>query len=71
MNVEALFAEIRAIRVDMLKLLGTRLTNEAFAARLGVTRRTLYNRIQAGTVPRPGPEGTWFLHEVIEWEAKS
>lgn len=70
MNVEALYEEIRAIRVDMNRILGTRLTNAAMADRLGITRRTLYNRIQNQSVIRPGPDGTWLVADVMTWEAK-
>jgi predicted DNA-binding transcriptional regulator AlpA len=70
MTVEALYEEIRALRVDMNRLLGIRLNHQAMADRLGVTRRTLYNRIQAGSVPRPGPDGTWLVADVLNWERK-
>jgi predicted DNA-binding transcriptional regulator AlpA len=69
-NLETIHQEIQALRLDITKLMGTRLNHEAMADRLGVTRRTLYNRIQAGTVPRPNADGVWLLSDVMTWEAK-
>lgn len=68
MSEEAILKEIRGLRLDMAKILGTRLDKEAMANRLGVTTRTLYNRIQAGSVPRPGPDGKWLVADVMAWE---
>lgn len=68
MTTEDLFKELRNIRLDMARMLGTRLDREAMADRLGITQRTLYNRIQAGSVPRPDPDGKWRLSEVMAWE---
>ena len=59
------------MRVDMNRILGTRLNNAAMADRLGVTRRTLYNRVQNESVPRPGPDGTWLVADVMNWETKT
>ena len=66
----AILKEIRSLRLDMTKILGTRLDKEAMANRLGVTRRTLYNRIQSGSVPNPGTDGKWLLADVMVWEEK-
>lgn len=68
MNDAAILKELQSIRADINRLLGIRLDQEAMASRLGVTKRTLYNRIQSGTVPRPGTDGKWLLSSVMEWE---
>jgi predicted DNA-binding transcriptional regulator AlpA len=68
---QLILAELRSLRVDINRMQGTRLTNKTMAERLGVTTRTLYNRIQSGSVPHPGPDGTWLLAEVMEWEART
>lgn len=64
---QEILKEIRALRADMNRLLGVRLDHTAMAQRLGVTTRTLYNRVKAGSVPLP-KEGKWLLAEVLEWE---
>ena len=70
MAEEATLAELRAMRLDMNRLLGIRLDHPAMADRLGITTRTLYNRVKAGTVPLPS-EGKWLLANVIEWETQT
>lgn len=54
----------------MASALGTRLTRDQMAARLGVHRNTLARRLQAPDFPRPGRDGKWLLSEVIEWETR-
>ena len=71
MTIELLFKEIKALRLDVQKLTGTRLDHDAFAVRLGVTKRTLYNRIKAGSVPLPESDGKWLLSKIMEWEDSS
>lgn len=68
MTIELLFKELKALRKDVNKLAGTRLDQEAFANRLGVSKRTLYNRVQAGSVPLPDPDGKWLLANIMDWE---
>ena len=68
MTTDKIYEEIRSLRIELHRITGTRLNHEAMAARLGVTKRTLYNRIQNGSVPRP-TDGTWLVAEVMEWES--
>jgi len=70
MAEEAILIELKALRLDMNRLLGIRLDQNDMADRLGITTRTLYNRIRAGTVPLPS-EGRWLLANVVEWETQT
>ncbi len=55
----------------MARALGTRITREQLAQRLGIHRNTLRQRLASdGTMPRPGSDGKWLLSEVIEWEQR-
>lgn len=55
----------------MARALGTRITREQLAQRLGVHRNTLRNRMASdGAMPRPGSDGKWLLSEVLEWEQR-
>lgn len=53
----------------LAQALGTRLTREQLAQRLGIHRNTLRLRLQQDTrFPRPGSDGRWLLSEIVEWE---
>jgi len=53
----------------MAQALGTRLTREQLAQRLGIHRNTLRERMARDALfPRPGVDGRWLLSEVVEWE---
>ena len=55
----------------MARALGTRITREQLAQRLGIHRNTLRTRLASDmTMPRPGSDGRWLLSEVLEWEAQ-
>lgn len=59
-----------AIKI-MAVTLGTRLTRDQLAERLGVHRNTLRNRLtHDASMPRPGRDGKWLLSEVIDWEQR-
>jgi predicted DNA-binding transcriptional regulator AlpA len=68
--IDKLSQDMRSLREDFHRMLGTRLTREQFAERLNISTRTLYNRIESGSVPRPGPDGRWLLSDVMEWERR-
>lgn len=53
----------------MAQALGTRLTREQLAQRLGIHRNTLRERLARDPAfPRPGSDGRWLLSEIVEWE---
>ena len=53
----------------LAQALGTRLTREQLAQRLGIHRNTLRIRLQQDPrFPRPGSDGRWLLSEIVEWE---
>lgn len=55
----------------MAQALGTRLTREQLAERLGVHRNTLRERLARDPhFPRPGSDGRWLLSQVVEWEQR-
>lgn len=55
----------------MAQALGTRLTREQLAQRLGIHRNTLRERLARDPAfPRPGSDGRWLLSEVVEWEQR-
>jgi predicted DNA-binding protein (UPF0251 family) len=70
MDTDKIYQELTALRLDINRLLGIRLDQQAMADRLGITTRTLYNRVKAGTVPLPS-EGKWLLANVVEWESQT
>lgn len=56
----------------MAVMLGTRLSREQLAERLGIHRNTLARRLATDRrLPRPGRDGKWLLSEVIEWEQRT
>jgi len=67
-SIEQISQDVRGLREEFHRMMGTRLTREQLAERLSVSTRTLYNRIEGGSVPRPGPDGRWLLSDVMEWE---
>lgn len=67
-TIEDLRQDVRSLHVDLHRILGTRLTKDELAKRLKISRRTLYNRIESGSVPRPRSDGLWLLADIIEWE---
>lgn len=53
----------------LAQALGTRLTREQLAQRLGIHRNTLRIRLQQDPrFPRPASDGRWLLSEIVEWE---
>lgn len=55
----------------MAQALGTRLTREQLAQRMGVHRNTLRERMARDPqFPRPGQDGRWLLSEIVEWEQR-
>lgn len=55
----------------MAQTLGTRLTREQLAERLGIHRNTLRHRLTTDhDFPRPGRDGKWLLSDVIDWEQR-
>lgn len=67
-DVRNMHTDMHTLHVDVHRILGTRLTKDEFAKRLKISRRTLYSRIESGSVPRPRSDGLWLLADVIEWE---
>lgn len=67
-NLDRVLAEIQALRQELHLITGTRLNREQLSDRLCITTRTLYSRIENGSVPRPGRDGRWLLSDIMEWE---
>lgn len=61
---------LTAAFVAMAKITGARLTRAQMCERLGVSGKTLTDRVRNGKCPTPGSDGKWLLAEVVEWEAK-
>lgn len=51
-------------------MMGTRLTRQQLAERMGVHRNTLAVRMEQRGFPRPGADGKWLLSEIVEWEQR-
>lgn len=49
---------------------GSRLTRTEMCHRLGISGKTLTDRVRRGVVPSPATDGKWLLSEVIEWESR-
>lgn len=60
---------LTAAFVAMAKITGARLTRAQMCERLGVSGKTLTDRVRNGKCPKPGSDGKWLLAEVVEWEA--
>ncbi len=56
--------------VALARLTGARLTRAAMCDRLGISSKTLTDRVRKGQVPTPGRDGKWLLSEVVEWESR-
>lgn len=69
-TIEEVRQELKGLREDLHRILGTRLNRDQFAERLRVSSRTLYSRIENGSVPHPGPDGRWLLADIMEWERR-
>ena len=67
-TIEEVRQELKGLREDLHRILGTRINRDQFAERLKVSSRTLYSRIGNGTVPHPDPDGKWLLADIMEWE---
>lgn len=71
-NTDALLQRIDQLTSavsHMASLIGSRLSREQLANRLGVTTRTVYNmRLTDPSFPKPDTNGKWLLSEVVEWE---
>lgn len=62
---------IEAMLKRLLIMKGERITREQFRLRLGsIDPKTFKKRMDMGLIPRPQPDGKWFLSEVVEWEAR-
>ena len=60
---------LTAAFVAMSRLVGARLTRTQMCERLGISSKTLTDRVKSGEAPRPLPEeGKWLLANVVEWE---
>lgn len=55
--------------VHLSRLVGDRLTRAQMCDRLGISGKTLTDRVRRGDVPTPGKDGKWLLSEVVEWES--
>lgn len=61
---------LTAAFVAMSRLVGARLTRTQMCERLGVSGKTLTDRVRRGVVPSPGTDGKWLVCEVVEWESR-
>jgi hypothetical protein len=61
---------LTAAFVAMSRLVGARLTRAQMCERLGVSGKTLTDRVRRGIVPGPGTDGKWLLCEVVDWESR-
>ena len=70
-QVAQLTTSIQSMERLLTTVLGTRLSREQLAERMGIHRNTLAKRLSTDTrFPRPGSDGKWLLSEVIEWEQR-
>lgn len=70
-QVAQLTTSVQSMERLLTTMLGTRLSREQFAERLGVHRNTLRQRLATDrTMPRPGSDGKWLLSEIVEWEQR-
>ena len=67
-EIAELAHEVRSLRSEVSRMLGTRLTKAEMAKRLGVSYPTLRDWVAKGKVPPPGLGGKWMLADVQEWE---
>ncbi len=71
-NTDALAQRIEQLTSavsHMASLIGSRLSLQQLADRLGVTTRTVYNmRTTDLSFPKPDTNGKWLLSEIVEWE---
>lgn len=56
--------------IAMSRLVGARLSRAQMCERLGVSGKTLTDRVRRGIVPSPGKDGKWLVCEVVEWESR-
>jgi predicted DNA-binding transcriptional regulator AlpA len=68
--LEGLRQDVKSLRVDFHRIMGTRLSRQGMAERLDISISTLMRRVKNGTAPRPNADGKWLLSEVLEWESK-
>lgn len=61
---------LTAAFIAMAQIHGTRLSRADMCNRFGVCSKTLTERVRAGKVPTPGPDGKWLLSEVVEMECR-
>ena len=54
----------------LAQALGTRLTREQLAQRLGIHRNTIATRLEQRGFPRPCSDGKWLLSAIVEWEQR-
>ncbi|MFC7410876.1 helix-turn-helix transcriptional regulator [Hydrogenophaga atypica] len=69
-EVESELGMLREAVMELVRLIGPRLTREQVCLRLGVARSTLAKRLEMGQYPRPGKDGKWLLSEILEWERR-
>lgn len=65
-RLEALTFAVTALS----RITGARLTRTEMCTRLGVSGKTLTDRVRRGVVPTPGRDGKWLLSELIQWESR-
>jgi predicted DNA-binding transcriptional regulator AlpA len=61
------FEAQQATLATLAQAMGTRLTREQYAARLGVSLSTFDRMNKAGHLAKPS-RGKWLLADVIQWE---
>lgn len=70
-QVQQLTATVQSFQQLLASVVGTRLTRDQLAERLGVHRNTVPKWMaQDPTFPKPDRYGKWLLSEVIEWEQR-
>ena len=62
--------ELTAAVLELTRCLGARLTRSQMCKRLGVSGKTLTDRVRRGVVPSPAADGKWLLAEVLALETK-
>lgn len=71
-ELEALRSQIEALTKAVVYLAqqqGARITRHQMCERLGISGKTLTDRVRRGVVPSPATDGKWLFSEILEWEA--
>lgn len=69
-EADLILKEVRSLRGDVARLLGTRITREQYADRLGVSLSTFDRMNKAGQTAKP-LRGKWLLADVIAFDDRN